>query len=55
MSNYHMSNCQRCGKYDYKKNMRPIYTGTTSGTPKIICFLCESCFLMFLEEYEVSM
>ena len=54
MSNFHMAHCQKCRKYALKRNLRPIYSGRTSDNPKIICFLCEECFVRFLEDYEIS-
>lgn len=56
MSHNWYAYCAKCGKVQEKKEMRRLYTTEhTYGTPKILCFLCQSCFCALLDELEVSM
>jgi hypothetical protein len=48
--------CPKCHKRLLKRDMQPLYTAKFSSLPpKILCYLCEDCFVEFLEEYGVSM
>ena len=55
MANNFYNRCQKCGKYERKQLMNKIYLGRSSSHPKSLCWLCDSCFVQFLEEYEISM
>lgn len=48
--------CPKCKERFLKRDMRPIFTAETRyHTPKVLCYLCENCFLEFLEKYDVGM
>lgn len=48
--------CAKCGRVREKKTMNRLYYSVERyGTPKVLCFLCESCFCTLLDEWEISM
>nr|DAQ00373.1 MAG TPA: transcription factor IIS-like protein [Caudoviricetes sp.] len=47
--------CPRCGRTQLKRMMRPLYTAESSSMPpRLLCYMCENCYLRFLEEYEIQ-
>ena len=48
--NTHYAHCANCQRYQPKQSMRPIYTAHTSSMPpKILCYLCETCYWGLLD------
>ena len=53
--NTHYAYCSNCQRYKPKKSMRPIYTALSSSMPpKILCYLCENCFVGLLDYWGVN-
>lgn len=51
-----MSCCSICRELDEKRRMKPLYTADSSSMPpKLLCYLCESCFCKLLDYIAVSM
>ena len=47
--------CAKCGAIERKRKMRPLYSAPSSSLPPcLLCYLCESCYCTFLDEYEIS-
>lgn len=47
--------CAVCGEMLPKMRMRPLYTSLrSSNPPRLLCYLCESCFCGLLDQLEVS-
>lgn len=55
MAHNWLATCPKCGRLGEKKNMRRLLTTDHPyGTPKVLCFLCHSCFCRLLDEWEIS-
>lgn len=48
------SPCAQCGRIGLKREMQAIHTGRSSMPPKLLCYLCESCYCKWLEELEIN-
>lgn len=52
--NMQYGHCARCGAYERKRRMRPLYTAMSSSLPpKLLCYLCEGCFCALLDGLEI--
>ena len=47
------ASCAKCGERDMKRNMIALRIGNYN--PKLLCWLCQSCFCALLDELEVCM
>jgi len=48
--------CAKCGVWQEKKEMEKLYYSEERySPPKVLCHLCKSCFLLLLDELEVSL
>ena len=56
-SNKYYATCVKCGTMKRKNIMRRICVPKDGpyALPTTLCFLCESCFLEFLDKYGISM
>ena len=53
--NSRYAHCAKCQEYSPKRFMRPIFTSASSSAPpKILCYLCESCYCDLLDYLEIS-
>lgn len=53
MSHNWYSHCAKCGAVHQKREMRAIYTGRSSMPPHLLCYFCEPCYCIFLDELEI--
>lgn len=55
MPNNFYAHCAKCGRYERKREMRPLYSAVSSSMPPhLLCFLCESCYCAMLDELEID-
>lgn len=54
--NSRFAHCVMCGEMGEKRRMKPLYTADSSSMPpKLLCYLCESCFCKLLDYIAVGM
>lgn len=47
--------CAACGRRHMKAHMRPLYTAQrSSNPPRILCYLCRTCFCKLLDRLGMS-
>ena len=54
MAHNWLAACPECGRVGEKKEMRPLFTAETRyAPPRILCYLCQSCFCRLLDKWEI--
>lgn len=54
--NSRLAYCAMCEAREEKRRMKPVYTADSSSMPpKLLCYLCESCFAELLDYIAVGM
>lgn len=48
------THCAKCGRTGLKREMQAIYTSASSMHPRLLCYLCQSCYCTLLDELEIG-
>ena len=48
------SSCAKCGTIHRKREMRPLYVADSNSLPpRLLCYLCQACYCILLDELEI--